>query len=376
MNRLPALDQIIAIAASKHSNWRRRVQRLHVVVHPSSAFGLLSALVLSWSCRDPVAAPREPGFPQAQVSQIDEIRPQERLFADLAARSPSSAGFFLNEAGKLIVLVRDDRDDGSAVAAVAELRTSRSQDKRVLNADIELQRSQYTFSELNRWRNTVFGSFLGSTQGVISLDLTEQKNRIAIGLDTRWASHLRSTLPSRLDSLGIDTLAVLYRIHRPLSPSRTARRSRGSRLLLDDPQGGLGWPYTWNALAGGIEVSSGTGGCTLGVVADRASVRGVVTASHCSQSEWSLDGGPLYQPSSPRQVGTESADPAGWACGFGGFAECRNSDATFYASSGFASNRGLIVRPKAYGSVETDPVNPYFFIDAVDQHQLVVGQYV
>ena len=113
-------------------------------------------------------------------------------------------------------------------------------------------------------------------------------------------------------------------------------------------------------------------------------MRGLVTVSHCSDEMFELDEGPLYQPASSRQVGTEHTDPHGSACGLGGFDECRDSDASFYSiASGIHNHRGLIARTQSragpgggYGSILFNSNRPYFLVTSVDDEDGFSGQYV
>ena len=123
----------------------------------------------------------------------------------------------------------------------------------------------------------------------------------------------------------------------------------------------------------------------MGIVADLlSSIRGMLTASHCSIDFFGTDNGPMFQPTTNRQVGTEYHDPSGWACGFLGINECRRSDASFYSvHAGVGTERGLIARTtysaspgSGNGSLEVDQLRPYFLVGAVDSDDMLAGQHV
>lgn len=214
-------------------------------------------------------------------------RQEESAFAQIAERSPSSAGFFIDDAGHLIVTVRDVVDDNSARVGASELiATGRISDARVSTGSIQIRRGQFTFRDLAHWRDLVYDQVLGKVQGVLSLDMNEKDNRVTIGLMPSFSPSLRTSLPRQLVQLGVDTAAISYRVHEPivrtsgLLPKTPATRFRAMVRA----------PSTLNStadtLVGGIEIQAYQGTCSLGIVADRSGVRGLVTASHCSQVEW------------------------------------------------------------------------------------------
>lgn len=318
------------------------------------------------------------------------------MFAELADRSPSSAGFYLDTQGRMVVVVVEEGDDGAArIGATSLLAAGRINDPRPKMAGIVIERGRYTFSQLAQWRDAVHERILGTVPGVISLDLAEQRNRVTIGLARGSEATLRGTLPSRLTALGIDTSAVAYRVHDPIARTSANSSVAPTRTPLPRRSTSYGLTYTWDTMVGGILISlrpsdlipnGGSGGCTLGVVADRGSVRGFVTASHCSSSEYYIDNGAAYQPDSGPgvRIGNEHTDLSGEVCGVFQTNYCRDSDASFYSLlSTIASERGLIARTQSsagpgsgYGTLVIDTARPYFFISSVDNNDAVHGQYV
>lgn len=313
------------------------------------------------------------------------IRADEMVFAELARQSPSSAGFYMDSAG-LVVVVRDSTDDAAARTAVGGLvAVGRIKDDRSRTGTIRVVRGRYSFDQLRIWRDLVFKTVVGKHSGVTSLDLTEHLNRVSIGIAPERMADLRSRIPAELATAGVDTAAIIYLSERPLEESAGGRPSR-FRLFVESPAlFSSSIVAQWDTLVGGIYVTGGGGGCTLGIVANWSGFFNVlVTASHCSQETYALDNSVLYQLSSPRQVGTEYRDPDGWTCNGQYFLwQCRWSDANSYTiSSGIPNHRGLIARPQfaggpgATGSTGVDTSRPYFIVKAVEGYPLATGNYV
>jgi hypothetical protein len=333
------------------------------------------------------------GIDARGVSDGRLVRPEESAFARLSEQSPSSAGFYINSQGRLVIVVRDEGEDASARSTAASfLATGLISDSRARRSGILIKRGKYTFHQLSRWRDIVFDAILGSVPGVVSLDLDEEANAVTIGLDPVFAADLRTTLPRRLTTMGVDTGAVSFRVHPPLRATvrsgllnngLLARRSLPSTLWsdADDMIGGLQIEvYVQDRPRGPANL----GICTLGIVADYGSTRGFITAAHCSKYQWLLDQFPVYQSLLPHQVGSEFADPEGWSCGFLGGNTCRNSDASFYSlDPTITSERGLIARTGSssgpggvLGDTVIDVSRPFFIVTDVDQENTTQGQVV
>jgi hypothetical protein len=297
------------------------------------------------------------------------IRPEEADFAKLAEEAPSSAGFYIEPDGQVVVVVRDASDDSRARGAVNSLiAEGKVKDSRGTAGRLTIARGQFTFAELAQWRDVIFDKLFGEYDGVTSLDLDEQANRVTIGVVPSAFGVVRSLIQQRLVKLGIDTAAVRF--------------LQQSSLQLQSA------PLTLNAMAdtliGGLEIQTPVGVCTMAIGAEYYGVPGLMTAAHCSTQEWITEQSIVSQPAPARTVGYETADPYGWSCGFLGINTCRNSDATFYTrNAGIQSYRGIIARPLSSagpgggnGSLTINQANPYFLVTEVDQQNLVAGQVV
>jgi hypothetical protein len=342
---------------------------------PGAAGAVLALLVLSCQKEASVVAPAVNSATTTATSLQGRfrVRAGERAFVELAEKVPSSAGFYFDTDGSLVVVVRDRVDDATA-SAQAVLFVRHISDVRLKTGIAKVEPGEYTFRQLAAWRDIVFDNILGQVPGVTILDLQEQTNRVRIGLSTPAAASLLSILPSRLVALGVDTAAVIYDT---VDPVDATLRHMVPRFVADS----VSSQFQWDTLVGGIYVESGGGGCTATVVATQGSAAGVVAASHCTSETFGSDGDDLEQATS-RTVGMETNDPDGWTC-IAVF-ECRNSDAAFFSiSGGINYAKGLIARTQfsagagsGAGSRAIDTSRPYFLVDAVDADQGFVGQYV
>jgi hypothetical protein len=148
------------------------------------------------------------------------VRPEEQSFADLAQRAPSSGGFFVDQQGSLIVWVRDVVDEPASRAAMAQqVSTRQLQLPKGLNTPVTIRHGQYTFAELAAWRDIIYDSVFFTQRGVVSLDLDEAVNRVAIGVTSADGPALRPQLTKHLAALGVDTAAVVFRTEEPARPS-------------------------------------------------------------------------------------------------------------------------------------------------------------
>ncbi len=240
--------------------------------HGSVIPALLISVALP-ACGDPPTSHEARGTSAAgsRSSAFEGGRPEEKAFADLAMRSPSSAGFFLDSLGRAVVIVRDTIDDASARLALNDLAASgRVSGSPAAIQNARIQRGQFTYQQLSTWRNIAFERILW-LEGVSSLDLDERANRVTIGLTPQSASSLRRSLPAQLIAAGIDTSAVRYRVHEPVRASigRFPLGETVPRTRLTFAAGSLS--AQWDTLVGGIWVRTTPGFCSLGIVADLGS---------------------------------------------------------------------------------------------------------
>lgn len=194
---------------------------------------------------------------------VGKIRLDEEPFAELAQQLPSSAGFYLDSTG-FVVVVSNAGEDVAAKGAIDVLvAAGRIKDDRAGSKSIRVQRGQYTFEQLRAWRDVVFEKVVGASAGITSLDLTEHLNRVTIGIAPEQMLQLRTRLPSELVALGVDTSAIIYINERSIDLSTSSpSRSFTSKSATAPPvlSSSIAWPTQWDTLVGGIYITGAGGG--------------------------------------------------------------------------------------------------------------------
>lgn len=323
------------------------------------------------------SAPRQSIQPSVGSLARTRQRPEEAAMYDLAVRAPSSAGFYVDSLGRVVVQVRDGEHDELARTGVAGfIANGRFRAPRGTGTAIVITRAKYTFAQLAEWRDIVFDSVLTRMPGVSTLDLDESHNRVEIGIVPSSWSSLRSSLPLRLIRWGVDTASVTYVLR------DYAKEASAPAKAASFPPVNITWSTDTivGGLAIGIEPSPGSQArspCTLGFVAELGGTHGVVTASHCTPQVLAADYSNMHQSASGRTIGYETVDPFGYQCGIN---KCRGSDASFFYTDTVTAQRGLIARTKfsappggGAGSLEVDPLHPYFIITEVDAGYYYAG---
>lgn len=296
----------------------------------------------------------------------DKARPEESIFARLSAAAPSAAGYYYDEKGVLVVLVRDARDDASAKDMARTLLASSA----ILGpgggrrtGDVRVERAKFTYRQLSEWRDFVFDNYFGRDLRITSLDLDERANRVVVGLSDVGRDAARFELLARMQMSAIDTTAISF-VHAEIGKADVAFSPPAT---LNDQSS--------DPLAGGLQIDMDTNGngeyaasCTLGLVASRNDVVGLITNSHCTHEMFNPDVDRFYQ-RFPRHVATASVDPQAYTCGLW---RCRGADAMFAESSGNVSMAiGKIMKTTApngggyyggNGTLQVDQVNSFFTV--------------
>jgi hypothetical protein len=193
---------------------------------------------------------------------------------------------------------------------------------------------------------------LFETAGVVFTDADETSGRLVVGVLNRG---VEGQVRGRLRALGVDSQSVDVVETEPIIALATLRDR---------------FP---NVVVGGLQIRFSQYLCSLGFTALVDGVAGFVTASHCSDSQGSVDGTTYYQPLDqvPNDfIGTEIADPP-YVRGGGKDCprsrRCRQSDANFSRSEGprllMVGTIGKIARTTGLGSLTIDPANPPFTIN-------------
>lgn len=295
----------------------------------------------------------------------------ELHFADLARQVPSSAGYYFDSTGTLVVLVRDAGEDAAAVGAMSvrvQAERLRSGDGRGAAPRITTRRATYTFKQLAEWRDLVHTEARRVNRGIASLDLDEVLNRVTIGLIPNDEAK-RQAVTNSLARFGVPSEALNFE-----NVAKVRNDAAPSSLLSE----------TTDPIAAGLIVDlAGGGSCSVGFVAQRNGTLGLVSATHCTPSVFGVDGIQLYQRIQTSNVAAqETVDPAGYQCGWD---KCRGSDASFFSqSNGRAMQVGLMARTQVpstggwgagAGSTSVNSTNPYFFVTGQLDNP-VVGQVV
>lgn len=330
------------------------------------AFRWTFAIALTGCLDEPtVPVPRPSGEFALKGLQVDPktVPSGESLFAELTKSAPTSAGFFFDASGRIVVNVTSPTDGPMAVVAVRNF---------LARGDIVLPNPvavsvlwrpvRHSFSELAAIRALLFDSAYAQLN-LASLDLDEARNLVSVGTASTKQAAVAASINSLLSRNKADSSAVAV--------------AEGKATQLSMRAGWLGYFTWWNLTAqgdpvvAGLEVGSTVGGgwgCSVGFIADYPSGggRGLVTASHCTTyvggSIWAVDGYAANQHPAGPFIGNEVGDPPPWGCGV--FHLCRRSDDSFYRNmSSRVLERGLIARPNAIGgSLDWDPGQPYFII--------------
>jgi hypothetical protein len=254
------------------------------------------------------------------VGTLDDV------FSAIAKAVPSFAGAFVDEAaGNLLILTSDGADE---IDRVREVLADFLGDPRLAGLPVVPVTADFAFSDLERWYDRMQADILAQP-GVVSTDIDELANRLYVGFDSAVAT--ASQLQDRLRALDIPLDAVIME---PVAPVRRE---------LSDPA---------RPLVGGVQIGTGLSLCSLGFVAVRAGVTGIVTASHCTDRLGGVEGTVFGQPTVSAPIARETVDPllfTGGLCPPG--RRCRYSDATFaQLFPTIPSSRGLVARPPANSS--------------------------
>jgi hypothetical protein len=246
----------------------------------------------------------------------------DRQWAEVAKAHPGFAGYYLDEAGRTVLLVADMKHADGLKAVMAGASG--------VSTDVLVTREvTFDFAELYDYKRKMHGML--SEPGVVYVDLDEVNNRIVVGVDMkdqrgRVLSETEMTAAARgaASRYGVPDRVLALVQARPFVPLTTLN----DRL---------------RPAPGGMRITNSNGGfCTLGIVVQSGAINGFLTNSHCTNVQGGVENTLFYQPtiSSANLIGTEVADPpylAGGSCPVGRV--CRNSDSALVQFTG--NNMGL-----------------------------------
>jgi hypothetical protein len=260
------------------------------------------------------------------------------LMLEVATRNPDFGGAYFDRDGRLTLHVLQRglaaSDGFSRIArmsfAVESMFRNHASLEEAATKRIGVFPADYSFAELYQWHQAATAAVLG-IPGVVLTDIAEDRNRIRIGVDK---PEVAVDVRERLARLSIPSGAAIVELSTAMRPVASLRDK-------------------FRPLMGGIQVNVGPGNCTLGFLAVRARVTGMVTASHCTLTQGGVEYTMFHQPqfSAENRIGVEVRDPgyfSGGVCPSG--RRCRYSDSAFVriphtGGPAAPTTRGSIARP-------------------------------
>lgn len=276
----------------------------------------------------------------------DTMNPDEAEAA-IADRVPGFAGWVHSEDGKTVV--RMTRSSGLFSGAEKQadqakwksMNTPAATFAKSLGENADVRKAQWDSRQLLDFKTKIFS--MASTNGVIAVSIDRDANRLDVAYNEDLDAPSLQALTTRLAASGIPPAVMSMRAAELPKRSATVGTSLRSQPL---------------PLAGGAQfnfpTSAGTFVCTLGVPARINGVQGFMTASHCSESVYSVSAGTRMTSPGGTFIGAESIDPAPRSCSLPDTLGCREADALFVSGGpGNAVDFGRIM----YTSVNAGSLN-------------------
>lgn len=210
---------------------------------------------------------------------------------------------------------------------------------------VRIHRGDYDFRDLVIYKQRL--TDLMAIPGVVMLDADEGKNRVRVGVERGLGTAAVDQVSAALSSFGVPKGAVIVEAVDPIFQLATVR----DRV---------------RPVPAGVQIAFGGFVCSGGFNATRAGVAGLVTASHCTNTQGGVEGTVLYQNTntSSNRIGVETADPTyftGSPCPSG--RRCRYSDSAFYRyDSSSLRELARIARTTGLGSLTISTTAPRFTI--------------
>jgi hypothetical protein len=258
----------------------------------------------------------------------DTMNPDE-ADAAIADRVPGFAGWVHTEDGKTIARMTrssglfDIAEKQGDQAKWKSLNTPSATFAKSLGDAGNVRKAQWDSRQLLDFKDKVFS--MATAKGVIAVSIDRDNNRLDVAYNQDLDAKALETLTARLAASGVPMTAMSMRAAELPTRNATVGTSVRSQPL---------------PLAGGAQfnfpTSAGTFVCTLGVPARINGVQGFMTASHCSESTYSVSARTRMTSPGGTFVGAESIDPAPRSCSLPDTLGCRESDALF-ASGGPAN---------------------------------------
>jgi hypothetical protein len=251
----------------------------------------------------------------------DTMNPDEAEAA-IADRVPGFAGFAYTEDGKTIARMTrksglfDQAEKQGDQAKWKSMSTPSATFAKSLGDSGDVRKAQWDSRQLLDFKNKVFS--MASAKGVIAVSIDRDANRLDVAYNQDLDAPGVQALTARLAASGVPAAAMSMRAAELPKRNATVGTSLRSQPL---------------PLAGGAQfnfpTSAGTFVCSVGVPARINGVQGFMTASHCSESTYSVSARTRMTSPGGTFVGAESIDPAPRSCSLPDTLGCRESDALF-----------------------------------------------
>ena len=290
------------------------------------------------------AAAQQPVPRPMEIVQSDLLTLDEQLL-EVATQDPAFGGMYFTDEGRLTMFVQEGALNSilgfERIAGMTSSLESTFQDNPLMDAAatqrVNVLPAQYSFLDLYAWSEAMKSSML-AIPGVVSTDIAEDRNRLRIGIEE---PQVAERVREHVNTLGIPSDAVVIEMTAPIRRLSTLRDK-------------------FRPVMGGIQVNFSYYACTLGFVAVRKGVTGMVTNSHCTNVQGGGSGTSFHQPviwGSKNRIALETVDPKyfrGGACPSG--MRCRYSDSAFAriahpSGPSVTTARGTIARPARVNSV-------------------------
>jgi hypothetical protein len=254
------------------------------------------------------------------------VRTIDDMFEDVARREPTFGGLYFDKGRLHVVLTDVGRDPEIVRTAIRGVFA----DARFSRAPIQVEPGRYSYSQLGAWGRQLPRAF--GVPGVISIDVDEVRNRLAIGIRS---DSVRSGVVGILAAAGVPTDALVFDLREPIH-------------FADDLGGEV------REIVGGVHIDLPAAGnwCTLGLNVSYSSQASFMTNGHCSTTFGSSnDGTPFWQAFrsvSADSVGSEGTEAALFASDHD--ARCPSSSAICkYSDADFIPYRSGMVSSQAMG---------------------------